>query len=137
LNFEPDGDDAWTIRGESRGSSFAFDEAPGRGIEGAGSVHHVAWACAMDEHEQWQRTVAAAGMNVTPVIDRFYFRSIYFREPSGILFEIATKGPGFDMDEPKETLGQGLSLPPNYEHLRADLEKQLTPLPGTRAEDLV
>jgi glyoxalase family protein len=137
LNFEPDGDNAWTIRGESRGSIFTFDEPPGPAIEGAGSVHHVAWACGMDEQEQWQKTIKTAGMNVTPIIDRFYFRSIYFREPSGILFEIATKGPGFDTDEPMETLGQGLSLPPNYEHLRAELEKKLTPLPGTRAEDLV
>jgi glyoxalase family protein len=137
LNFEPDGDNAWVIRGETRGGSFSFDDAPGPAVEGAGSVHHVAWACSMDEHEDWQKTVKAAGMNVTPVIDRFYFRSIYFREPSGILFEIATKGPGFDADEPKETLGQALSLPPNYEHLRAELEQQLTPLPATRAEDYV
>ncbi|MBD0349509.1 MAG: ring-cleaving dioxygenase, partial [Thermoleophilia bacterium] len=68
----------------------------------------------------------------TPVIDRFYFRSIYFREPSGVLFEIATLGPGFTADEPLETLGEALSLPPNYEHLRDRLERVLTPLPDVR-----
>jgi glyoxalase family protein len=66
------------------------------------------------------------------VIDRFYFRSIYFREPSGVLFEIATLGPGFTADEPLETLGQALSLPPNYERFRDELEQVLTPLPNPR-----
>jgi glyoxalase family protein len=88
----------------------------------------------MDEHDAWRSRVAEAGVDVTPVIDRFYFRSIYFREPSGVLFEIATLGPGFDVDEPLETLGQDLALPPNYRHLRAELEKELTPLPDPRAE---
>ncbi len=66
------------------------------------------------------------------MIDRFYFRSIYFREPSGVLFEIATLGPGFTADEPLETLGEHLSLPPDYERLRAELEQRLTPLPDPR-----
>ena len=68
----------------------------------------------------------------TPVIDRFYFKSIYFREPAGILFEIATIGPGFTADEPFETLGEGLSLPPDFEHLRGSLADVLTPLPVPR-----
>ena len=76
--------------------------------------------------------VRAAGGQPTPVIDRFYFRSIYFREPSGVLFEIATLGPGFTADEPLESLGEHLSLPPNYERMRAELEKRLTPLPDPR-----
>ncbi len=67
------------------------------------------------------------------MIDRFYFRSIYFREPNGILFEIATLGPGFTADEPLETLGERLSLPPAYEHLRDRVEQVLTPLPDVRA----
>jgi glyoxalase family protein len=129
LDFERDSDASWTVRGESRGSYFVHDEAPGRGIEGAGTVHHVAWACAMDEHQGWRDRVAAAGANVTPVIDRFYFKSIYFREPSGVLFEIATKGPGFAVDEAPDKLGEDLALPPNYKHLRSELEKELTPLP--------
>jgi glyoxalase family protein len=66
------------------------------------------------------------------VIDRFYFRSIYFHEPAGVLFEIATLGPGFTSDEPLESLGEHLSLPPNYEQYRAQLEKRLTPLPPIR-----
>jgi len=68
------------------------------------------------------------------VIDRFYFRSIYFREPSGVLFEIATKGPGFTSDEPKEHLGEKLSLPPDFEHLRGQVEANLTPLPNLRRQ---
>jgi glyoxalase family protein len=73
--------------------------------------------------------VAAAGAQPTPVIDRFYFRSVYFREPSGILYEIATHSPGFTADEPFEHLGEKLSLPPDYEHLRDRLDGVLTPLP--------
>ncbi len=85
---------------------------------GAGAVHHVAWASPMDDHEEWQRRVAAAGLRPTPIIDRFWFRSIYFREPSGVLFEIATLGPGFGVDEDPEHLGEALVLPPDFEHLR-------------------
>lgn len=136
LNFDPTSESSWTVRGANRGSSLVYEDAPSSGIEGAGTVHHVAWACPMDEQEEWRRRVAAGGMSVTPVIDRFYFKSIYFREPSGVLFEIATLGPGFAVDEPLETLGRDLALPPNYRHLRAELEKQLTPLPDPRAEDL-
>ena len=78
------------------------------------------------------RRCASIGGRPTPVIDRFYFRSIYFREPSGVLFEIATLGPGFTSDEPLETLGERLSLPPDFERLRAELERRLTPLPDPR-----
>jgi glyoxalase family protein len=66
------------------------------------------------------------------VIDRFYFRSVYFREPNGVLFEIATMGPGFSADEDSEHLGERLSLPPDFEHLRAQVEAKLTPLPNLR-----
>jgi glyoxalase family protein len=76
--------------------------------------------------------VVNAGAHPTPVIDRYYFRSVYFREPSGVLFELATMGPGFDVDEPMETLGEALSLPPNYESFRDRLSEVLTPLPDTR-----
>jgi glyoxalase family protein len=68
----------------------------------------------------------------TRVVDRFYFRSIYFREPGGVLFELATIGPGFTADEPPESLGEKLSLPPNFEHLGDRLEPVLTPLPNPR-----
>jgi glyoxalase family protein len=123
----------WESRGEERGSIYAYDPAPvERGIGGAGTVHHVAWSSTMEDHEAWRERVATSGAQPTPIIDRFYFRSIYFREPSGVLFEIATVGPGFTSDEPAETLGERLSLPPNYEPLRDRLEQVLTPLPNPR-----
>ena len=134
LGFEPRGEDEWEVRGDQRGGLYAYDEPPAEpGIPGAGTVHHVAWASTMDDHVPWRERVASAGANPTPVIDRFYFRSIYFREPSGVLFEIATLGPGFTADEPLESLGERLSLPPDYEPLRDRLEEVLTPLPDPRA----
>ena len=133
LGFEPQRDGRWEARGESRGSFYVYDAPPpARGQGGAGTVHHVAWASSIEEHEAWRDRVARAGMRPTPVIDRFYFRSVYFREPSGVLFEIATLGPGFTADEPLETLGEALSLPPAYEPLRERLEGVLTPLPDPR-----
>ena len=133
LGFEPQDTASWEARGESRGSFYVYDPPPGaRGQSGAGTVHHVAWASSMEEHEAWRDRVARAGMRPTPVIDRFYFRSVYFREPSGVLFEIATLGPGFTADEPLETLGEALSLPPAYEPLRERLAGVLTPLPDPR-----
>jgi glyoxalase family protein len=93
----------------------------------------VAWSSPPEEHETWQQRVADGGARPTPVIDRFYFKSIYFREPSGVLFEIATIGPGFTTDEPPESLGERLSLPPAFEHLREQVEPLLTPLPNPRA----
>ena len=133
LAFEPRGEISWNVRGEQRGGVYQYDRSEESGVPGAGTVHHVAWASPMDEHEAWQQRVAESGASPTPVIDRFYFKSIYFREPSGVLFEIATIGPGFTADEPLETLGEKLSLPPNYEHLRDRLEGVLTPLPDLRA----
>jgi glyoxalase family protein len=134
LSFSPHGTDEWEVRGEQRGGRYIYDRTEERGVGGAGTVHHVAWASPMDDHEAWRSRVQAAGASPTPVIDRFYFLSIYFREPSGVLFEIATIGPGFDADEPIEHLGERLSLPPNYEQLRDRLEQVLTPLPDTRRQ---
>ena len=136
LGFQPiDAADAagWEARGDSRGGLWGYAEPPAeRGLQGAGSVHHIAWASQMDEHEAWRDRVIAAGAHPTPVIDRFYFRSIYFREPSGVLFEIATLGPGFTVDEPLESLGEKLSLPPDYEHLREQVEPVLRPINNPR-----
>lgn len=130
LSFEP----GWEARGEKRGGFYVYDAPPEkRGLQAAGTVHHVAWASLPDEHEAWRERVIEGGGQPTPVIDRFYFKSIYFREPSGVLFEIATIGPGFTADEPFETLGESLSLPPNYEQYRAQVEQILTPLPNPRA----
>jgi catechol 2,3-dioxygenase-like lactoylglutathione lyase family enzyme len=96
---------------------------------GAGTVHHIAWRVAGDaEQAGWRHTVASAGMNVSPVLDRQYFRSIYFREPGGVLFEIATDAPGFATDEPAESLGQGLKLPPWLESGREQIEAGLEPI---------
>ena len=133
LHFDPHGDSVWEVRGEKRGSWYAYDEPPQEpGIPGAGTVHHVAWSSPPEEHESWRERVAHSGAHPTPIIDRFYFRSIYFREPSGVLFEIATVGPGFATDEELEHLGERLSLPPAFEHLRDRLEPVLTPLPNPR-----
>jgi glyoxalase family protein len=96
---------------------------------GAGGVHHVAFRTPNDEeHRAWRDRVAQAGLNVTPVIDRFYFRSLYFREPGGVLFEIATDGPGFATDENVEHLGESLALPPFLEPRRAEIEAGLKPI---------
>jgi glyoxalase family protein len=133
LGFGAESDARWEIRGDRRGSFYVYDPPPPEtGVQGAGTVHHVAWASTPEEHEAWRDRVLRAGARPTPVIDRFYFRSIYFREPSGVLFEIATLGPGFTVDEPLEHLGEKLSLPPDYEHLRAQVEPVLTPLPNPR-----
>jgi len=132
LAFEETGRHDWEARGSSRGGRIVLDGHDERGIPGAGTVHHVAWASPMDEHEAWRERVIEAGARPTEVIDRFYFRSVYFREPGGVLFELATIGPGFTADEPLETLGERLSLPPAYEPLRDKVEKILTPLPDTR-----
>jgi glyoxalase family protein len=132
LEFERTGD-GWEARGESRGGTISYDEPPAeRGLQGAGSVHHVAWASSIEEHEAWREKAIAGGAMPTPVIDRFYFKSIYFREPSGVLFEIATLGPGFTVDEPLESLGEKLSLPPDYEHLREEVEPKLRPITNPR-----
>jgi glyoxalase family protein len=133
LEFEPVDEHSWEARGSSRGGLYVYEEPPAeRSLQGAGSVHHVAWASAIDEHEAWRERAIAAGAHPTPVIDRFYFRSIYFREPSGVLFEIATLGPGFTVDEPLEHLGEKLSLPPDFEHLRAEVEPNLRPVVNPR-----
>jgi glyoxalase family protein len=134
LGFER-AEGGWEARGENRGGLYVYDEAPGeRGIQGAGSVHHVAWASTPEELLDWREKAVAGGAQPTPEIDRFYFRSIYFREPSGVLFEIATIGPGFTVDEPLEHLGEKLSLPPDYEHLRDEVEPRLRPVENPRVQ---
>jgi glyoxalase family protein len=133
LGFSGSGPGQFESRGERRGSFYVYDPAPdSRGMSGAGTVHHVAWSSTLEDHAAWREKVLAAGARPTPIIDRFYFKSIYFREPSGVLFEIATLGPGFTTDEPLEHLGERISLPPAFEHLREQVERTLTPLPNPR-----
>ena len=130
LGFEP----GFVARGDRRSGFYVYDRAEARGVQGAGTVHHVAWASEQADEEAWRAAVERAGLRPTPVIDRFYFKSVYFREPSGVLFEIATLGPGFAVDEDPEHLGERLSLPPDFEHLRDRVEPVLTPLPNPRRE---
>jgi glyoxalase family protein len=104
-----------------------------RGSVAVGTVHHIAWRTPDDPTQgDWRRTLLERGYNVTPVMDRTYFHSIYFREPGGVLFEIATDAPGFAVDEPPEALGRALRLPPWLEQHRALIEQSLPPvrLPG-------
>jgi glyoxalase family protein len=120
---------AFIARGAKRGGRYVYDPAPTeRGVPGAGTVHHVAWASLDDEQVAWRDRVIAGGAHPTPIIDRFWFKSVYFREPSGVLFEIATMGPGFAVDEDPQHLGERLVLPPKFEHLRSRLETTLTPI---------
>jgi glyoxalase family protein len=104
---------------------------------GTGTVHHIAWRTPDDaQQREWRNELARLGYNVTPVIDRNYFHSIYYREPGGVLFEIATDPPGFAIDESREHLGERLMLPPQYEPARAILERVLPPvtLPVARSK---
>ena len=122
--------------GEYRLGGFAWGyDAPPEfaGRQGAGSVHHIAWATPDEDHLAWQARVGEAGGYVTDVRDRDYFRSIYFREPRGVLFEIATLSPGFAVDEAPEHLGEALRLPAQHEHLRPQLERALRPVVNPRA----
>ena len=126
-------DEGWEVRGPSRGGNWTYDDAPAEpGIQGAGTVHHIAWNSASEDHEAWRERAIEHGARPTPVIDRFWFKSIYFREPSGVLFELATPEPGFGVDEDPEHLGETLILPPFLEDRRAEIEKVLTPITNPR-----
>ena len=124
----------WTLAGDERRAALRYDPPPGqRGVTSAGTVHHVAWSAADDaELDAFRRRAIEAGAHPTEIIDRQYFHSVYFREPSGVLFEIATLSPGFAIDEDPEHLGEALRLPPQHEHLRDHLERSLTPLTNPR-----
>jgi glyoxalase family protein len=105
------------------------DPALPRGLNGAGTIHHVAFRTPDDGAQtQAHREVAQGGLHISPIIDRAYFKSIYYREPAGVLFEIATDQPGFAIDEPVEKLGTKLGLPPHLEPHRAEIEAALPKL---------
>ena len=129
LAFEPTTGSAWEARGEERGSFYAFDEPPAqRGRPGAGTVHHVAWASPMDEHEAWRERVAQAGGRPTPVIDRFYFRRSTSASRAASSSRSPHSGRGSRQTSPSSRSAKH-SLPPAYEPLRERLEHVLTPLP--------
>ncbi len=133
LGFTMTSPGAYLLAGDERGATYVHDAPPSAvGIQGAGTVHHVAWCDRDAEHEAWREYLTQAGAGPTPIIDRQYFSSIYFREPRGVLFEIATPSPGFAIDEAPEHLGEALALPPQYERLRDRLERSLTPLKNPR-----
>jgi glyoxalase family protein len=130
----PAGSERWRVAGGGRSSLYTYDPAPQtRPIQGAGTVHHIAWAVPDQDQPAWRERLLESGLHATPIIDRTYFRSVYFREPSGVLFEIATLGPGFAIDEPQEHLGETLQLPARYEYLRPRLKRELTPLLNPRS----
>ncbi|HEX2085511.1 MAG TPA: VOC family protein [Solirubrobacteraceae bacterium] len=135
LAMERDDQGRWIAAGAERRGQLKWDPPPPEpGVEGAGSVHHVAWNAADDaELLAWRERVAAAGGRPTTIRDRQYFHSVYFRTPAGVLFELATRDIGFQYDEPVEHLGEELKLPPQHEHLRERLERRLTPLTNPRA----
>jgi glyoxalase family protein len=132
LGFTATGEGEYLLQGEERHFHWAYDPATEHGIQGAGTVHHIAWHSRDEDHVAWQERAREAGMQVTPVIDRDYFLSIYFRQPQGVLFEIATTSPGFAVDEDPEHLGEELRLPKQHEHLRPQLERRLQPLTNPR-----
>ena len=134
LGFTYEGGGEYVLEGSERRFRWAYDDAPPlRGAQGAGSVHHIAWGSRDEDHLAWQERIGAAGGYVTDVRDRDYFLSIYFQEPRGVLFEIATLSPGFAVDEDPEHLGEELRLPTQHEHLRSQLERTLQPVVNPRA----
>jgi glyoxalase family protein len=130
------GDDSWELRGDARGSFIAYDPPPSEpGRQSAGSVHHVAWGTTVAEHPRWNEVLRGAGVQTSGIVDRHYFHSICFREPSGVLFEIADDAPGFTVDGYTiEQLGTVIILPPHLEPQRERIEAILTPLPDPRAD---
>jgi glyoxalase family protein len=134
LGFTPIGDERFEARGTERGGWYQFDPPPAEKRRfGGGIVQHVAWGCRPADIEDWHALLMDEGVEPTEVIDRHFFRSVYFTEPGGVLFEIAERGgPGFIVDEPDaEHMGDGLTLPPWLEERRRLYEYSLTPVPST------
>ncbi|HWT93447.1 MAG TPA: VOC family protein [Solirubrobacteraceae bacterium] len=134
LGFTYEGDGEYRLQGEHRHFHWAYDQATGYGEQGSGSVHHIAWASQDADHLKWQARVGEAGGFVTDVRDRDYFDAIYFREPRGVLFEIATMSPGFAVDEDPDRLGEELRVPKMHAPLRETLERTLTPVINPRTK---
>ena len=134
LGAEPTGAGAFELRGDVRGATIAFDPAPAEpGRQSAGIVHHVAWHTTVEDHPRWVERITEAGIPNSGVVDRHYFKALYFREPGGILYEISDDAPGFTVDSPLAELGRRIILPPRFEPQRERIEARLTPLPDPRA----
>jgi len=129
-------DDRFELRGDRRGGWIAFDPAPReRGRQSAGTVHHIAWGTYDADLTEWIERVSAAGIANSGYVDRHYFHSLYFREPGGVLYELATEEPGFLVDGlDLAELGTKIILPPFLEDRREQIEQRLTPLPDPRAD---
>ena len=124
----------YELRGEGRGGWIAWDDPPeARGRTSAGTIHHIAWGTTDADMPNWIDRVTQAGIPNSGYVDRHYFHSLYFREPSGVLYELATREPGFTVDGPVEELGTKLILPPFLEPRRDEIAARLTPLPDPRA----
>jgi glyoxalase family protein len=132
LGFSYEGAGEYRLQGEQRHFHWAYDQATGYGEQGSGSVHHIAWASQDDDHLKWQEKIREAGGFVTDVRDRDYFDAIYFREPRGVLFEIATMSPGFAVDEDPDRLGEELRVPKMHAPLKEALERTLVPVVNPR-----
>jgi glyoxalase family protein len=133
LGMEPEGGGCWLARGQGRHGLVIYDDAPSeRGTMGAGTVHHVAFTIRDDDRDGWREHLTSAGLRPTPVLDRRMFKSIYFREANGVLFELATDGPGF-VFEPRDRLGESLVLIGELEDRRKELERRFPVLPNPRA----
>jgi glyoxalase family protein len=133
LGMELQGAGRWLACGEHRHSVIVFDDAPeASGRLGAGTIHHVAFAIRDGDEHRWHDQLAGAGLRPTPVMDRKVAKTIYFRDPGGVLFELATDGPGF-VFEPADRLGESLMLVGDLEHRRAELAQRFAPLKNPRA----
>jgi len=127
--------DRFSLRGDKRGGWIEFDPAPEeRGRQSAGTVHHIAWGTTDADMDAWIEKVSNAGIPNSGLVDRHFFHSLYFREPGGILYELATEEPGFLVTGPAEELGKRIILPPFLEPQRDRIEARLTPLPDPRAD---
>lgn len=137
LGLHPIGEEGRRMRFRTAGEGVAgvyYDVIEGsaaeKGVMGGGTVHHIAFRTPnAEEQKSWRQLLIARGLDVTPVIDRTYFRSIYFREAGGVLYEMATDPPGFTVDEEPALLGLKLMLPQRYEPIRQKIEQALKPLP--------
>lgn len=144
-SHDPDGEARWLrdalnligegsvarAEGPSRSAGVIYEQAPpSHHQQGAGSIHHIAWSAfgGDGELDDWRLRLARAGVRPTPTIDRFWFNAVYFRAPGGLLHEFSTPEPGFTIDEPLETLGTKLVLPPKFEPYRDQIAQRLTPI---------